>query len=88
MLEVLLGLRRDIPFSPLPLEFGDELSGCAHFLTIGEFAAGASSAVSHDLGVADGNRLASSRQTIQLPSAHRHTDRPATASHRPSEDRG
>jgi hypothetical protein len=30
MLEVLLGLRRDIPFAPLPLEFGDELSGCAH----------------------------------------------------------
>ncbi len=34
MLEVLLGLRRDIPISPFPLEFGDELPGCAHLVTI------------------------------------------------------
>ena len=38
MLEVLLGLRRDIPISPFPLEFGDELSGYAHLAMIGEFA--------------------------------------------------
>jgi hypothetical protein len=36
MLEMLLSLRRDIPMSPLPLEFGDELSGCGHSLTIEE----------------------------------------------------
>ena len=36
MLEVLLGLRRDIPTSPFPLEFGDELSGYAHLGMIGE----------------------------------------------------
>ena len=38
MLEVLLGLRRDIPTSPFPLEFGDELSGYAHSGMIGEWA--------------------------------------------------
>ena len=39
MLEVLLGLRRDIPTSPFPLEFGDELPGCAHLATIAQSAA-------------------------------------------------
>jgi hypothetical protein len=34
MLEVLLGLRRDLATSPLPLEFGDELINCAHLLTV------------------------------------------------------
>jgi hypothetical protein len=34
MLQVLLGLRRDIPASPLPLKFGDKLSGCAHLMTV------------------------------------------------------
>jgi hypothetical protein len=42
MLEVLLGLRRDISTSAFPLEFGDELSGDAHVPMIGEFAAPAS----------------------------------------------
>ena len=39
MLEVLLGLRRDISHSSFPLEFNDELSGCAHPVTIGQSAA-------------------------------------------------
>src|SRR6202162_2979907 len=39
MLEVLLGLQRDIPPSPCPLEFGDELSSYTHLPMIGEFAA-------------------------------------------------
>jgi hypothetical protein len=34
MLEVLLGLRRDLATSPFPLEFGDELISCAHLLTV------------------------------------------------------
>src|SRR6476646_3771141 len=38
MLEVLLGLRRDIPTSPFPLEFGDELPGCTHPMLIGQSA--------------------------------------------------
>ena len=36
MLEVLLGLRRDVPLTPFPLEFGDKLSGDGHALTIEE----------------------------------------------------
>jgi hypothetical protein len=39
MFEVLLGLRRDIPASPLPLKFGDELSSDAHVPMIAELAA-------------------------------------------------
>ena len=39
MLEVLLGLRRDIPNSSFPLEFDDELPGCVHPVTIGQSAA-------------------------------------------------
>ena len=43
MFEVLLGLRRDISPSPFLLEFGDELSGYAHRLRIGETVGAASS---------------------------------------------
>ena len=39
MLEVLLGLRRDISHSSFPLEFDDELPGCAHPVTIEQSAA-------------------------------------------------
>ena len=39
MLEVLLGLRRDIPNSSLSLEFDNELPGCAHPATIVQSAA-------------------------------------------------
>ena len=39
MLEVLLGLRRDIPHSSFSLEFDDELPGCVHPATIGQSAA-------------------------------------------------
>jgi hypothetical protein len=39
MLEVLLGLRRDIPNSSFSLEFDDELPGCVHPATIGQSAA-------------------------------------------------
>ena len=38
MLEVLLGLRRNISHSSFPLEFNDELPGCAHPVTIGQSA--------------------------------------------------
>jgi hypothetical protein len=38
MLEVLLGLRRDLSNSSFPLEFNDELPGCAHPVTIGQSA--------------------------------------------------
>ena len=39
MLEVLLGLRRDISHPSFPLEFDDELPGCAHPVTIEQSAA-------------------------------------------------
>ena len=39
MLEVLLGLRRDITNSSFPLEFDDEMPGCVHPVTIGQSAA-------------------------------------------------
>lgn len=39
MFEVLLGLRRDISHPSFPLEFDDELPGCAHPVTIGQSAA-------------------------------------------------
>jgi hypothetical protein len=38
VLYALLGLRRNVPTSPFPLEFGDELSGYAHLGMIGKQA--------------------------------------------------
>lgn len=40
VLDVLVGLRRDIPTSPFPLEFSNELPGCCHSSSIPVFAFG------------------------------------------------
>ena len=45
VLEMLFGLRGDIPDPLLALEVGDELSGCAHPPTIWEMAASARTSV-------------------------------------------
>ena len=40
VLDVLVGLRRDIPTSPFPLKFGNELPGCCHSSSIPVLAFG------------------------------------------------
>ena len=67
MLEVLLGLRRDIPTSSFPLEFGDKLSGYSHLSMIGEFAAPASGRPAMIWSLPTATVLASSWRAMTRP---------------------